>query len=242
MAIEMIVQLIIFILIIIIAGIVSPIEGYREIKKLKEGIAQGKNNKLKQYHKTIVWSWIPIVFIVLLFPLSGLKFEDIGLRKIDVAASSLSHWIIIPIIALYIIYLSYNLYSIIILNFSKETRAKSAERIPQEYRAFLPITQKEKQTWYCVALTAGITEELLYRGYIFFAVALFFPNISLPIILFISTCLFGIGHIYQGIEAIKPTIIGFVFGVFYITFNSLFPVILLHTVQDLVVRNLIDEN
>jgi membrane protease YdiL (CAAX protease family) len=238
---ETIIQQINFVIIILFAGIVSPIAGYWEYKQLKEEIAQGKNNKLKQYQNTILWSWIPIIFIVLLIPLSGLKIEDIGLRKIDIASSSLSNWIAIPVIAIYIIYLFYNIYSIIILKYSKETRVKSAEQIPQEYWVFLPVTQKEKQTWDWVALTAGITEEILYRGYIFFALALFYPNISLAIILLISTCLFGIGHIYQGVDAIKPTIIGLLFGVFYITFNSLLPVILIHIVQDLVVRNLLDE-
>jgi len=31
----------------------------------------------------------------------------------------------------------------------------------------LPVTQKEKQKWRFVAFSAGITEELLYRGYLF---------------------------------------------------------------------------
>ncbi|MBN1222797.1 MAG: CPBP family intramembrane metalloprotease, partial [Candidatus Aminicenantes bacterium] len=166
---------------------------------------------------------------------------DIGFKRIDFGASSFNNWIIFPSIGFYVFYFLYNAYSILIFKVSKESRAKSAEKIPKDLRIFLPITKEEKRTWDYVAISAGITEEVIYRGYLFYALAIVFPGLSLVLILLISTLLFGLGHIYQGTEAIKPTIVGLILGFLYIVFNSIIPIIIIHIAQDLVVRNLLDD-
>ncbi len=234
--------LIIFIIQILILTIFFPISGYNDFKRLKKSIADGDNyKKIKYYHGVIFWSWVPIFLIFLLVPISGLSVGSIGIKWIQIDTSSLSKWVVYPTIGFYIFYLLYNIYSIIIFKFNKESRTKAAKGIPDDLKSLLPITQKEKRVWSLVSISAGTTEEILYRGYLFYALAIVFPYLSLIHILFITTIIFGIGHVYLGKEAIKSTVLGLLFGIFYIVFDSVIPVIIIHIAQDLVLRDILEE-
>jgi membrane protease YdiL (CAAX protease family) len=234
--------LITFIILIIILTIYFPISGYNSIKKLKKNIASGDNNKrIKFYHETILLLWIPFFLILLLIPISGISLNDIGIKWIHIDTSSLTKWAVYPAIGFYVLFLFYNIYSIIIFKSNKDSRAKAAKGIPDDLKFLFPITQKEKRVWSLVSISAGITEEIMYRGYLFYALAIVFPILSLIQILFITTLIFGIGHIYQGKEVIKSTILGLIFGIFYIVFDSVIPIIIAHIAQDLVVRDIFEE-
>lgn len=232
---------VLFVLLMFNLVVIAPISGYFEHNKFKRIASVGANKKLKIYQHTIIWSWIPVVLILLLLPFSDVTLSNIGFRWININNSALSKWIVIPFIALCLIYLFYNVYSIILLNINKKARLEASKKIPEYAKLYLPITRHEKKTWIYVALTAGITEEIVYRGYLFFAFTLLFPSLSIFHILLITTFLFGIGHIYQGKEAVKAAILGLIFGFTYIIFDSIIPIIVLHAVQDLVVTFLIDE-
>ncbi len=234
--------LLVFIVLLMILTIYLPVSGRKEIEKVKKGIADGDYSKrLEFYYSTIFWPWLPVLLIFSLIPMSGISLDSLGIRWINIDTSSLSKWIIYPTIGFYVLYLLYNVYSIIIFKTNKESRAKIANSIPEDSRWVLPVTQKEKRVWTLLSISAGTTEEIIYRGYLFYTLAVVFPGLSILQILFISTLIFGIGHIYLGKEAIKSTMLGLVFGIFYIVFNSLIPVIIIHIAQDLVVRDILEE-
>ena len=231
-----------FIILLIILTIIYPISGSKDVKKLKKSIADGgTNKKVKFYHETIFLSWIPTLLIFLLIPISDVSLADIGLKWIQIDTSSLYKWVVIPVIGLYLFHLFQNIYSIIVFKTNKEKRSKVAKDIPYEFRWFLPITKKEKRAWSYVSISAGITEEIIYRGYFFFALEIIFPVLNLISILFITTLIFGIGHIYLGKEVIKPALLGLVFGIYYIAFASVIPIIIIHIAQDLVLRDILEE-
>ncbi len=232
--------LIIFIIQIIILIIIFPISGYFSVKKFKKSYADGDYNKIKFYRETILWSRIQIVLIFLLIPISGISADSIGIKWIHIDTSSHSKWVVYSVIGFYFFYLLYNIYLIIIFKSNKDSRAKAAKRIPH-FRWVFPITPKEKSAWSLLSISAGITEEILYRGYLFYALAIVFPNLSLIHILFITVFIFGIGHIYLGKEVIKATILGLILGIFYIVFDSVIPVIIIHIGQDLALRDIFEE-
>jgi hypothetical protein len=222
---------------VILLTVVDPIIGHYGFKKIKNG----QISKLTAYRLTIIGSLIPAIVIVSSIPFLGMQFSDIGFRWVDLKASSLNNWIIIPTIILYILFVCYNVYSIIVFKFKTESRDKIVAHLPNETKAFFPKTRQERRTWDLVAINAGITEEIIYRGYLFFILVYFFPDLPLPIILVVSTLIFGLGHIYQGLEAIKPLVVGLFYGFLFIVFNSIYPIIIIHILQDLVVRNLLQE-
>ena len=79
-------------------------------------------------------------------------------------------------------------------------------------RFLLPVTQAERRLWLFVSLSAGICEELLYRGFLFGWLGGEFiggHHLSLIAALIISSIGFGLAHSYQGaLGVIQTTLIG----------------------------------
>lgn len=102
------------------------------------------------------------------------------------------------------------------------------ERITTE---FLPTTRNEFKGFCTVSITAGICEEILFRGYLPWYLAEYigyWPG------LIAATVIFGAIHIYLGVSgAVRATLAGFVFVALFAWTKSLLPGVLLHAVVDL---------
>jgi uncharacterized protein len=96
--------------------------------------------------------------------------------------------------------------------------------------AVLPHTLLEFRLFLAVSVTAGVCEELLFRGY-FFAMTSHWLTIAGAAVL--SALAFGLGHAYQGWSGIvKTTIAGLFFGAVYIGTGSLMWPMILHALVD----------
>jgi membrane protease YdiL (CAAX protease family) len=102
----------------------------------------------------------------------------------------------------------------------------------------LPTTLRERSWFFALAGTAGVCEEVLYRGYlIWYLVAwawLLAPHQSFLASAAASSLVFGVGHAYQGARGILLTVVvgGFLAAVYWIT-RSLFAGMLIHALMDL---------
>jgi membrane protease YdiL (CAAX protease family) len=98
-------------------------------------------------------------------------------------------------------------------------------------RLILPHTDEELRRFLWLSLTAGICEELLYRGFLL----AYFGHWLGPIpSLVISSAIFGLGHLYQGVRGVGLTgFVGALLGVFYLLSGSIFPSMLLHAGGDM---------
>jgi membrane protease YdiL (CAAX protease family) len=97
----------------------------------------------------------------------------------------------------------------------------------------LPQSALELPPFMALAITAGLCEEFLYRG---FAMAVLF-RLGSPTwgAVFIFFVLFGLAHLYQGRGGFFSTLIlGAVFGAGRIVYDGLFPVVFWHGAVDLV--------
>ncbi len=83
------------------------------------------------------------------------------------------------------------------------------------------------------SLTAGVVEELIFRGYLQPRLTILFKNSTVAIV--VSCLLFGLLHYQYGtiINMIGPFFIGFVFAYFYSKFRNIKIVILCHFIWDL---------
>lgn len=101
--------------------------------------------------------------------------------------------------------------------------------------AMLPGTPLDFLLWFAVSLSAGICEELIFRGYL---MQQFTAWTSRPIAsIFIVALLFGCVHLYEGLGAILPlTALAIVYGFVVRHFkDDLRAVIVAHTLQDFLV-------
>jgi membrane protease YdiL (CAAX protease family) len=96
----------------------------------------------------------------------------------------------------------------------------------------LPRTPGERRGFMLVAITVGICEEVLFRGYVMWYVELWTGAVAAVAI---SSFLFGFVHLDGGIhDAFRATILGLLFALVMLAAGSLWPSILMHAATDLI--------
>lgn len=96
----------------------------------------------------------------------------------------------------------------------------------------LPTTTRERGVFALLSVAAGTGEELAYRGYVIPVLA---PVLGVTGAVVVSTAVFAVIHAYQGALGIVRTgLMGGVLALGFLASGSLWPVILAHTLIDLV--------
>jgi membrane protease YdiL (CAAX protease family) len=97
----------------------------------------------------------------------------------------------------------------------------------------MPRTARDRRLFVLLSMTAGITEELLYRGVAF--ASLVALGAGVPLALAVSAAAFGALHYYQGWSgAVRSGLIGALLAVPVIVTGSLLPSMIAHTLLDLI--------
>lgn len=100
--------------------------------------------------------------------------------------------------------------------------------------ALLPRTRRERWTFALLAVSAGVCEELLYRGFGLAALRWALPGVGNPALIAVTAVAFGLAHLYQGWPGMMLTgLLGGYFGWIVVSTGSLLPVMLVHAVVDL---------
>ncbi len=98
---------------------------------------------------------------------------------------------------------------------------------------FFPQTPKEWGTFKALSVTAGICEEVIYRGYL---IAYLMPAFGLPFwgAALVSSFVFGLNHSYQGLAGIpKTALVGGLFALLYGLTGSLWILMIVHVAWDI---------
>ncbi len=110
---------------------------------------------------------------------------------------------------------------------------KARELLEVLAERILPQSRVELLPYLGLAVTAGLCEEFLYRGFAMAALT----RAGLPVwgVVLASSILFGLAHLYQGRGGIVSTlVIGAVFGTARVAYHGLVPVMLWHFAVDAV--------
>jgi membrane protease YdiL (CAAX protease family) len=111
-----------------------------------------------------------------------------------------------------------------------EGRAEIRERL-DNVRLLLPHTRAEFRAFTWVCLTAGVCEELLYRGYLIWYFSHIMPWWAAALAAAVA---FGIGHAYQGARGVAvTTLLGVFLAAVYFVTGSLYASMLIHALMDL---------
>jgi membrane protease YdiL (CAAX protease family) len=98
----------------------------------------------------------------------------------------------------------------------------------------LPITREERSWFALVSITAGVCEEVLYRGFLIRYLADGPWHLGLWIALAVASIAFGLGHGYQGLSGIIGTgLLGAVMGLIFFATGSLWLSMAVHALIDL---------
>ncbi|WP_298458047.1 CPBP family intramembrane glutamic endopeptidase [uncultured Cellulomonas sp.] len=98
----------------------------------------------------------------------------------------------------------------------------------------LPTTPRGRRGWAALSVTAGVTEEVTYRGIVVLTLALVLPTAGPRVVVVLAAVVFGLAHAYQGPAGMVATgLAGAVFAGLYLGTGSLLVPMLLHVLVDL---------
>lgn len=218
----------------------EPIYGYFDYQKFTARVRVNPIERVRYYKKVMIGLWVPTLFILGMVLLGPLTFTDLGLGGIHWDTQTLGPWTTYIAFGLGIIYLLILIYYVIGSRVSAKLRNKLIQAQEQElaknqFTDIMPVSKEDKKVWTFVSWTAGITEEIIYRGFLIFALTLLFPTMSIWIVLVASSFIFGLAHTYQGLgNVVRTSLIGLFFAILYIGLGSIIPLIVLHFLIDYV--------
>ena len=97
----------------------------------------------------------------------------------------------------------------------------------------LPVRLRERIVFVGLAITAGVTEEVIFRGFLITALMVAMQNIWTAALA--ASIVFGMLHAYQGRAGVlRTSVLGFALATPFVLTGSIMPSIVAHTVIDLV--------
>jgi membrane protease YdiL (CAAX protease family) len=214
--------------------VVAPIWDLYSTRKLKRN--PSSEQKIRFYKTICTWLWIA----------SALAVVAIGFRPLFTISSSpgeiswllLHPWVRYLVEALIAIFVIISVVlpvgTVIWMKLTKRPRRYRSADALKSFSYFFPATWTERRWWVFVCITAGVCEEIVFRGFLLHYLHVFPWTLNLTLALLISSVVFGFNHLYQGARGVAGTAIaGLLFGLlFLLTGNLLLPVIF-HGVIDL---------
>jgi membrane protease YdiL (CAAX protease family) len=209
----------------IILSCAFPIAGYllfRNLKKLRDNNLSSR--KLRTYTYVILSEWAFVIALLLLTHKHGLSVNALGE---NFGNTNLTVITTIVLLSIFVIMVYFNVRQL------RKMKLKKLETELGPLKMFLPSNKPEFIAFILIAFTAGICEELLYRGWL--QNLLVYGTGSVWIGLVVGAIIFGLGHAYQGKMGIIQTgIYGLILGSVFILTKSLVAGQVLHVIVDAV--------
>jgi uncharacterized protein len=99
-------------------------------------------------------------------------------------------------------------------------------------RELMPQGTTDRMLFIALSITAGVTEEFIFRGFVLFT--LMQATASIPLALLLSSAAFGVVHAYQHpVGALRAGLLGAVLAGSLLLTGSIFPAIIAHALIDI---------
>jgi membrane protease YdiL (CAAX protease family) len=230
---------IVFLSILLILFAITVVSEFLETRKLPDAPLTEKE-KCEGYFQSIGILWGAVLVVFIMCFVGGISLESIGFRQISF---NYGFWFTAGTLTVSGLFFAYMVYNLIFLLKSAKYREKQIKEAGSSVVVkFLPKTKKEKWLFSFVALSAGVCEEIIFRGFLVFLFLAIFPDMPIYLVVLIPIVIFGVGHLYQGLQGVMQTaLVGAIFMCLYLVTNSLILPMLLHFFVDLVATFLLSE-
>jgi membrane protease YdiL (CAAX protease family) len=212
-----------FWLLFVFLGVVIPWRGRVRLKKLLALGSVNTKDKLALYAATIAFQWLLCGMVAWRGLARGLTLQQLGLGQrnwVGAVAAGVGGAILIGALQW--------------LNLRRIGKMEGAapDLLRKLARHLLPVNLVEYLPYSALAITAGVCEEFVYRGFVLGALMRGIGSIWLAVAA--SSILFGLAHAYQGRGGIISTgVFGVVLGAGRVWMGSLIPVMMWHGGLDL---------
>lgn len=191
--------------------LVEPFLRTNFYRNLKKQINTDLKARLLYYRTQVLWEWSWVVILVIIFIPRPQPFQQLG-----ITVPGLLGWIIMAALLLGV--------GLSILLIRRNPRAlQNMQRSLESSAVLLPSTAQERKWFAAAAITGGICEELLYRGFLLNFLAIAIPGLDFLIASIISGVVYGLSRAYLGGRGILQNALnGFSFAiVFFLSGNLL---------------------
>ena len=182
--------------------------------------------RVKSYRRTILYQWGVALVLALLVGPRTLARPPAALAGVS---GPTSEFLVTAAPALLA-----GLLAPVLLAKSNPALRKKREASFASIAYYLPRTGRERALFALVCVTAGVCEEIIFRGWIIRYLAALPAGLTLWGSLGVSAALFGLVHLYQGWRGVALTaVLGGLLGFLFLNTGSLIVPIVLHVLIDL---------
>ena len=217
-----------FVLVLVFLAFIIPWRGTARIKRLLSKPEISPADRLSLYASTIAFQWLLVFLVAWRVLVRGVGPEELGLAARDPWQVALASIALTGLLC-----------------FNQIVGLRRVSKLPERNRGsvltiterILPRARKESLLFAVLALTAGVSEEFLYRGFVFMAFVRTMVNFAPPIAFaaILSSIWFSMAHLYQGRRGLITTfVVGLIFVGMRIWTGSLVPGMIAHFGIDLV--------
>jgi membrane protease YdiL (CAAX protease family) len=210
---------------LLFAVVIAGFAAFYFDRRFKAQVAAGvPDARMRAYRRAVIGQWTASIVALVLWVRAGRSWAALG-----IAPAHDRHW-----------YFAVGFF--VGLAAIGTVQVRSIRRLTPESSAavrkkfadlefLLPHTRTEYRLFIVLAITAGICEELLYRGYLTWLLAAY---VGLPLSITLVVIAFGLAHGYQGMSGVVKTgLVGLVMSLIVVGTGWLVPAMLLHALIDL---------
>jgi membrane protease YdiL (CAAX protease family) len=199
---------------------------FYSIPRFKRKIADNiPGTRIREYQNSIAWIWILSLLALIIWINNERDLINLGLNFSMVWSAWMG-------IALAAIGLTYMFFVLRTTKSNNEQRSSIYSKLKDSnVSLYLPHTKNDFIWFVFVSISAGICEELLFRGFLIWYINEF-SSIVFAVIL--SSVLFAFAHAYQGWKGVLQSgAAGLILAIIYVFTDTLWIPIALHIVVDM---------
>lgn len=207
--------------------VAEPVVGTVLHRRFEASLGRDPDARSWLYQRLLVLEWGLVALVagvVLLAPSVG--WAELGLRVPDRAPSAAA-------VVLALLVLAFLVVSTRAVRRTADAAALTSAA-PRAITALVPRTRVERRWFALVAVTAGVCEELLYRGFLLAVVVAIAPGTPDLALVALGGVVFGLAHLYQGAGGVLATsALGAILTFLYVGTGSVAVPMLVHVAIDL---------
>jgi len=195
--------------------------------KSMEGVAFNRSAKFSLYLSNSLVQWVIVLIVLLLWWWQGHPLRVMGLQMPNWDQAL---WVAVVFLAFWGAY-AWNTWQQVS---TPEALAKTQQHWLRT-TPFMPVNRQEFWAFVGVAITAGVCEEIIFRGFLMtYLQALSYGSPKIQSVV-VSAAVFAVLHVYQGrVAALKIFGFSLLFGALYALTNSIYPSIIVHALVDII--------
>jgi len=211
---------------VIFLSLVVPFLSYYSMRKFKAEIEAGRTEmRMRFFRRVMIEEWGALIVVTVYWFAIGRGASDLGL---GLQGGGLA-WGGYALATFICVLMAGQLMDGIRNAKSREKFRKKMESVVY----LLPHTLEERRAFDFVSITAGVCEEVIFRG---FVIAYFIALLGIPFwgAAVLSSIVFGLAHTYQGpIGFVRTAGVGLLLAQLYGMTGSIWASIIVHTLMDL---------